>query len=121
MPTISTPGYPDIVPLLVTGYEATRTVRSIVHGSIDPAASRSYVSLLTAGPRTGTLVAVFVSQDDAQACFDRHALPLVHTFAQPLVHVAAMEYITGPGDLLITLDDATQACWLVSIPYTEVG
>lgn len=119
MPTITTPGYPDIRPIqLAAGYTATRATRTIVHASIDPDNTAPYLTMSKAGPRTGALALLFATAGDAQACFDRHALPLRFGFTHEQQPTMSMVYIVT-GDLSIELDPVTRRLWVVTIPYTE--
>jgi hypothetical protein len=119
MPTISTPGYPDIEPVVIDGYTATRRANTIVHDSIDPARTNEYVTLLAAQRRSGTLVAVFDHQDKAIEALNRHALRLVFTIENPGAHVADMTYVVADGNLQIEVAESRKT-WLVSIPFREI-
>jgi hypothetical protein len=118
MPTISTPGFPDMHPIVTVGHSAERESRNIVHGSIDPAGTNDYFSLLTAARRTGAMILVFGNQDDAQECLDRHALRLVFTAHDEGVHTADMTYIVN-GKLAIEQSDSRKT-WLVTVPFREL-
>ena len=109
----------SIVPTQVDGYDPSIEVRNIVHtilGRPDPD-----VTFRAAGLRTGTLSLVFAAEADAWAAVAVLRVPQVFTLTDVDVVVVNMSFVVAPGELRPTLDDATRAVWVVSVPFQEVA
>lgn len=116
MSTISD-GVDTVTPILIDGYEATRESRNVVHviiGTPEPA-----VTLRPAGPRRGTLTALFATRADALAAEAILAADDVLTFADPDVPSLSMTFVVD-GDVTVGLDDETRALWTVAFSFLEV-
>jgi hypothetical protein len=104
-------------PVLVTGYEARRETRSVLHnviGRVDPD-----VTLLPATLRTGTLRLLYDNEAAAAEAEAMHAQAQVFTFRDDDLSTVGMKYVLS-GGLLRTLDDPTRAAWTVAADFQEV-
>jgi len=110
-------GIITVTPTIIDGYRASARSNNIVRqvvGSSEPA-----VSFRAAGLRTGSLVCIFETSDDAH---DLYALLLEGdqlTFASSDRPEIGMDFVTGDS-VDITLDDSTRSVWVVSFDWQEV-
>jgi hypothetical protein len=107
----------SVSPVLVTQYQAAANTRHIVHevlGSEWPD-----VTLQKAGPRTGTMSALFDNEGDAYNFFLvlRSAEVL---FFQDLDTKYTGMYFVAQGQITFQQDDQNRAYWAVGFPYMEV-
>ncbi len=107
-----------VSPLLVLGYEATRTSRNIVHDLLDGG-----IGIVFTAPRlrSGTLELLFDSESAAFDALSLHEQETTFTLADDDRAAVNMTYVVGEGNLTITLDDETRFAWVVAVPYQEVS
>jgi len=104
-------------PLLVTQWNATSTTRHIVHEILgNPIPD---VTLQPAGPRTGTMGALFDNETDATALHTALRGTDVLTFSDDDTATTGMTFIAN-GDVTITTDSQSQSYWTVTFTYLEV-
>lgn len=121
MSTIITHSTGVITPEVVNGYEASRSVETIVHkiiGREDPD-----ITLRPAGLRSGTLTLVFATGADASAAEAALLFPQVLTLSDTAVPEVSMSFVVGPEGQASTstLDLESQTVWLVELPFHEVA
>lgn len=115
MTTISD-GTTTITPILISGYESSRTSRNVVHpilGTNVPA-----VSLRAAGLRTGTLTALVANRAAAVALETVLAKALLLTYTDPDTTLS-MTFVLD-GEARVKLDPDTLTLWTVVWDYSEV-
>lgn len=104
-------------PLLVTQWDATSTTRHIVHEILgNPIPD---VTLQPAGPRTGTMSALFDYETGAYSLYDALRSVNVLAFSDDDTATTGMDFIAN-GDITITTDSQNQNYWTVTFPYLEV-
>jgi hypothetical protein len=104
-------------PLLVTQWNASSSTRHIVHEILgNPIPD---VTLQPAGPRTGTMSALFDNEADASALHTSLRGTDVLTFSDDDTATPGMTFIAN-GTVTITTDSQNQACWTVAFDYLEV-
>jgi hypothetical protein len=108
-------GAGDTTPLLILGYEASRTSRNIVHDLIEGMA----VTLVSPRPRSGTLGLLYTDETEAFAALELHAERTSFTLESLERSVTNMTYVID-GSVSIALDTATRDHWVVSIQYQEI-
>jgi hypothetical protein len=102
-------------PLLIVGYETTRSQRNLTHDMLD---GSIVVTLLTPRPRSGTLRLLYADEYAAQGCMDLHATPDTFTLVTGDRYTLNMVYTAGT--LSMALDDQTSDHWIVSVEYQEL-
>lgn len=117
MATTITYGATTLTPTLVVGYESTQETANVIHeilGSLTPS-----VTVRGMKARTGTLITLWTTPEDAEACRLLHENLGVFALASTELPQANMDYIVA-GAVTIVLDEETQRVWTVSIDYQDV-
>lgn len=118
MATLSN-GTDTISPELVTGYQSTREPRTIVHNILGT--SSVDVTVRPAGPRSGTLELLILSEADAAAAETALSGATVWTLTDADRSTIGMSFVVSGGAITRTLEDETRQLWLVSVPFVEVA
>jgi hypothetical protein len=106
-----------VAPSLVTQWAATSNTRHIVHdvlGSIWPD-----VTAQPAGPRTGTMSALFDSEEEAFELFNMLRSTSVITFSDSDTYTTAMTFLAN-GAINFAPDGQDRTRWTVDFTYLEV-
>lgn len=117
MTTIQRVGGATITPLLVIGYESTRTARNVVHQILNRA--NPDVSLRPATLRTGTLTMLCASLAIAQSLEQLHLQDGIMRLQDADLPAAAMYYVPN-GSITVTLDPEGRRRALVAVDFHEV-
>jgi hypothetical protein len=104
-------------PVHVQGYESAREARTIFHPIIGT--SREDVTLLPAGPRSGTLSYLYDTEAAAVEAERMHSVAAVLTLSDSDLSSVRMSYAVE-GSITRTLDPQTRAFWVVQVGYREV-
>lgn len=105
------------LPLLVTQWNATATTRHLVHDVLgNPWPD---ITVQPAGPRTGTMSALFDNEADAAALFAMLTGTTVVTFSDDSTSITAMRLLAN-GSVTIAQDDQDRTKWVVTFAYQEV-
>lgn len=119
--TISTfdpAGSPNSVyPLLVTTYSATSTTRHLVHQVLGSASPD--VTLQAAGPRTGSIAALFDTERGATILFQMLQGVDILSFSDDDSYFSNMTFIAN-GTITIAPDGQNAAYWVVAFDFLEV-
>jgi len=107
----------SVTPLLVLGYETTRTSRNIVYDLLDGGIG---IVLGSPRPRSGTLELLFDDETSAFAALTLHEQETTFSLADEDRPSVDMTYVLGEGDLSLTLDSDTRTAWVLAVPYQEV-
>lgn len=107
-----------VVPILVNGYEGKRQARTVVHRHANT--DNVSVSLIPAGPRSGTLELLFEDATDAAATLALFGYASLFLLADDDLPEIDMMFAVTEGDLSANLDDETRSVWLVKVPFVEV-
>ncbi|OII04316.1 carbohydrate binding domain-containing protein [Curtobacterium sp. MCBA15_008] len=116
----STPGtveYGIAMPSLVTQWAATSQPRHIVHDVLGTPWPN--VTIQPAGPRSGTMSALFDSEDGANDFFTMLRGTNVITFSDTDTYSTAMVFL-AQDNITMTPDDQDRRRWVVSFGYMEV-
>lgn len=108
-----------ITPIVVNGFGASRTARSLVHeilGRPDPD-----ITFRPAGMRSGTLKLVFATGAAAAEAEAVLVVPQVFTLFDVTVPQVGMSFVVAGGDVTSTLDEETMVVWIVEVPFQEVA
>ena len=105
------------MPLLVDGYESTRSSNHVFNSVLGRAFPD--VTLAPASPRRGRLTALFDNESDAVLCEQMHTGTAVLTFADSDIPSAAMTYVAD-GSITRSLDPQSRTLWIVGIDFQEV-
>ncbi|MDP4333551.1 carbohydrate binding domain-containing protein [Curtobacterium sp. A7_M15] len=108
---------PNIQPVLVTQWAASSQSRHIVHdvlGTPWPA-----ITLQPAGPRTGTMSALFTSELDAADFFTMLRGTAVLTFSDTDTLTTAMQFVATDA-IQMAPDSQDSRRWVVTFGYMEV-
>lgn len=106
-----------VLPLLVTQWNATANTRHIVHDVLgNPWPD---ITVQPAGPRTGTMSALFDNEADAAALFAMLTGTTVVTFSDDSTSITAMRLLAN-GSVTIAQDDQDRTKWVVTFAYQEV-
>lgn len=108
----------SLTPALALGYSWDRPLNNIEHDIIG--SSTKAFTFRPAGPRTGTLMFLCLSADDAQQLVTMHADAGLFDIVDSDVPAAAMTYVPV-GKMSMDLDPVTATRWVVSIEFREVG
>lgn len=111
------PLWDPVIPELVTQWEASRTTRHIVHEVIG--SSVPDVTLQFAGPRTGTMSALFDNEDAAFVLTRMLGGRDVIEFSDDTSSSAGMTFVAN-GTFTMTTDSQDHTRWTVTFPYLEV-
>lgn len=104
-------------PLLVTQWSATSNTRHLVHEILgNPIPD---ITLQPAGPRTGTMSALFDSEDGAALLYGALRGTDVLTFSDDDTATTVMDFIAN-GTVNTTTDSQNQSFWTVTWDYLEV-
>ena len=104
-------------PVLVLGYEASRSVRTVVHDLIGGGIAVTHVE---PRPRSGILELLFETEATATACVTLHAADSSFEIVATDRPGIAMTYVVAGGDLSIALDDETRELWVLRVPFQEI-
>lgn len=119
MATTITDGVTPLSVIVLTGYEAERDGRNIIHTIIG--APEPSVTLRQAGLRKGALEALVASVADAMALDALLAQALVCSVSDDDVDAIDMDFVVPDGgSITVSLDDDTRARWLVKWDFQEV-
>ena len=108
----------SVNPALVLPYAYERPLNNIEHDIIG-SATKAF-TFRPAGPRSGTLVFLCLTADDAQQLVTMHADAGLFDIIDSDVPAAAMTYVPV-GKMSMTLDPVTATRWVCSIEFREVG
>lgn len=106
-------------PVLVEGYEASRSGGTLVHeiiGRADPD-----VTLRPAGMRTGKLTLLFADEAAAHAADGALSAGIVVTLVDDARSIGMSFVIPNGQQITLTLDDTTRNHWHLSVPFQEVA
>lgn len=112
-------GVDVITPQLVTNYQSTSAVQTIVHdiiGREDPD-----VNYQPAHTRTGTLELLIVDELDAAAAETALRAPGAWTLTDPDRPSVGMRFVVYGGGVERELEPETRDLWLVRVPFREVA
>lgn len=109
--------YAQSRPLLVMGYDSARSSQNV----FNPILGRSNpdVTLFPATPRTGTLLYLFASEQDAAECERMHLGTDLLTLTDSDLQTVGMTYALD-GNLRRQLDAESRTYWTVSVDFQEV-
>jgi hypothetical protein len=114
--TITAPGF-AAHPLLVTQWNATSTTRHLVHEILgNPVPD---ITVQPAGPRTGTMSALFDNEADANALHTALRGTDVLTFSDDDTATTGMQFIAN-GSVTLATDSQSQEFWTVTWDYLEI-
>ncbi|ROS74990.1 carbohydrate binding protein [Curtobacterium sp. PhB130] len=106
-----------ILPRLVTQWNASATTRHIVHEVLgNPWPD---VTVQPAGPRSGTMAAIFDNEDDAVALYTMLTGTTVVTFSDDSTSFPTMRFLAN-GQITVQQDDQDRTVWAVTFSYMEV-
>lgn len=109
--------YGELIPLLVTQWNATATTRHLVHDVLgNPWPD---ITVQPAGPRTGTMSALFDNETDANDLFLMLTGTEAVTFSDDSTSITAMRLLAN-GSVTIAQDDQDRTKWVVTFAYQEV-
>ncbi|ROP64690.1 carbohydrate binding domain-containing protein [Curtobacterium sp. ZW137] len=109
--------YPQVTPRLVTQWNASATTRHIVHEVLgNPWPD---VTVQPAGPRSGTMAAIFESEDDAVALYTMLTGTTVVLFSDDSTSFPTMRFLAN-GQITIQQDAPARTVWAVTFSYMEV-
>jgi hypothetical protein len=117
MTTISD-GATTITPILVTGWESTRTAENVLHNIVGR--SDHDVTYRPAGMRAGTLECLCESLEAALQLEALAAQPKRLTLTDPDHPSIGMTFVPT-ADIRVTLDDETRKQATVAIDYQQVA
>lgn len=103
-------------PLLVLGYQTSRTSRNEIHDLISGGIA---VSLVAPRPRSGILELFYADEAEAFASLNLHAEETTFQLSDDSRPSVNMAYVID-GILSVALDDETREHWVVSVGYQEV-
>lgn len=117
MSTTATDGLTVITPILVAGFEATRTGKNTLHDIIGRPDKE--VTLHPAGLRSGTLTFLLPNLAQAFAAEQMHSQPKVFTFTPDGLDELSMRYVLD-GSIVTALDPESRELWTVAVDFQEV-
>lgn len=104
-------------PILVTQWSAASATRHLVHEILgNPVPD---ITLQPAGPRTGTMSALFDSEDGAALLYAALRGTDVLTFSDDDTATTVMDFIAN-GTVTLATDDQFRSFWTVTFDYLEV-
>ncbi|MCE4024662.1 hypothetical protein LXM50_01605 [Microbacterium sp. Au-Mic1] len=118
MATTITAGATTITPILIDGFEASRSGGSIVHpilGRTNPD-----ITLRPAGMKTGTLSLLFAVEADANMAWNALSDPAVFVLSSDERTVSMSFVVPESQALSLKLDPETRDHWTLSVPFQEV-
>ena len=115
--TPATTEYVVVRPALVTQYAATSTPRHIVHDVLGTPWPN--ITAQPAGPKTGTMSALFDTEDEANTFFTMLRSTYVVTFSDTDTYSTAMDFLAA-DNITMAPDEQDRRRWVVSFGYMEV-
>lgn len=107
----------SVSPLLVTQYQASSTTRHIVHEVLGT--PWPDITLQAAGPRTGSMSALFDNEGDAYNFFLVLKGANVLQFTDLDTKYLGMSFV-AMGQITFQADDQNRSYWTVGFTYQEV-
>lgn len=104
-------------PIQVNGYQASRPARTVAQQIAN--SSEVAVTVIPAGPRSGSLELLYDDPVDAMAAETLFASGSLFVFADTDVPEVGMTFAPADGDVGTEQDDTREA-WLVTVPFVEV-
>lgn len=109
----------SVQPLVVEGFEASRTPGTILHTVLGRPAPD--VTFRPGGLRAGTLSLVMPDAVSAHAAQAGLLTPRVFELADTDVPELGMRFVVADDDITLTLDPVTRKRWLLKVPFREVS
>ena len=105
-------------PLLISPWETQQASGNIVRAMLD--GQEPYITLNTAARRTGTLVALYNSESDADEA--RALLTRAGAFTIDYPERVSIEMrLVVVGDIVVSLDPRNRRYWTVAFDYQEIA